>query len=237
MVLLHNTFQIAKCLLLSPETDLFFTLRSNFCCIPLLQTVQSIAFLACYHAANRGHRSLVLVPTNVRVNWEQEFRTWLPAPPNNLPRARGHNGPDDVRWWDSTPDTCLIITYGHFTKLVLAPNTSGGDGAGTSAQGQNQGDGVTLGQMLTQRADLVIADEGHMLKSFKTRLCKAVAQVRTRRRLVLTGTPLQNNLEEMYAMVAWVDDVLGRPVERDLASFRTVRFAWAKYYCYWVVLL
>lgn len=45
-------------------------------------------------------------------------------------------------------------------------------------------------------ADLVVCDEGHLLKNSKTSLSKAVNRIRTLRRIVLTGTPLQNNLNE-----------------------------------------
>lgn len=44
--------------------------------------------------------------------------------------------------------------------------------------------------------DLVVCDEGHLLKNSKTSLSKAVNRLKTLRRIVLTGTPLQNNLNE-----------------------------------------
>jgi len=49
--------------------------------------------------------------------------------------------------------------------------------------------------------DLVVCDEGHVLKNDMTGLSKATNQVKSRRRIVLTGTPLQNNLIECECVI------------------------------------
>ncbi|CAF3972579.1 unnamed protein product [Adineta steineri] len=49
--------------------------------------------------------------------------------------------------------------------------------------------------------DLIVCDEGHMIKNPKSAVTRMVNEVRTLRRIVLTGTPMQNNLKEYYAMI------------------------------------
>ncbi|KAF3003430.1 hypothetical protein E8E13_001503 [Curvularia kusanoi] len=50
----------------------------------------------------------------------------------------------------------------------------------------------------------VVLDEGHKIKSNVTNVSTALKNISSEYRLILTGTPLQNNLTEMWALLAWL---------------------------------
>lgn len=54
--------------------------------------------------------------------------------------------------------------------------------------------------------DLVVLDEAQRIKNWEAKTSRAVKKLRSRYALVLTGTPLENKIEELYSIVAFVDD-------------------------------
>jgi hypothetical protein len=54
--------------------------------------------------------------------------------------------------------------------------------------------------------DLIVLDEAQRIKNWEAKVSRAVKKLRSRFALVLTGTPLENKLEELYSIVAFVDD-------------------------------
>ncbi|MGL4818701.1 MAG: DEAD/DEAH box helicase [Bacilli bacterium] len=54
------------------------------------------------------------------------------------------------------------------------------------------------------KIDCIIADEAHRLKNKDTQTYKAVAKIKAKYRMAASGTPMQNNVEEIYALFDWV---------------------------------
>ena len=53
--------------------------------------------------------------------------------------------------------------------------------------------------------DLIILDEAQRIKNWRTKIAQSVRRVGSRYVFVLTGTPIENNLEELYGLVQFVD--------------------------------
>lgn len=59
--------------------------------------------------------------------------------------------------------------------------------------------------------DCIALDEAHRLKNRSTKLYKAIVQLDSTYKFALTGTPMQNRPDEIFALMSWIDpDVLGK---------------------------
>jgi SWI/SNF-related matrix-associated actin-dependent regulator of chromatin subfamily A member 5 len=160
------------------------------------KTLQTIAFLA-YLRENRGVKGphVVIVPKSVVGNWIREFKMWCPAI-----KAVRMGGTKDERQKFITED--LPMVDGKYKWDVLV----------TSYEG-----------ILRERGKLgkiewkyLIIDEAHRIKNENSSLSKAVRTMNTAFRLLITGTPLQNNLRELWALLNFLmPDIFGDAEQFD----------------------
>lgn len=64
--------------------------------------------------------------------------------------------------------------------------------------------------------DLIILDEAQRIKNWNTKISRAVKSLNIRYRFVLTGTPLENKIEELYSIVQFVDPYVLGPLHSFL---------------------
>jgi len=128
---------------------------------------------------------LIVCPVTLVQNWKKEFRKWLGRDKLGV-MAFGDDG-SRLSMFDGRNFKVMIVGYERLQKI---------------AEDLTRGAGI----------DLVICDEGHRLKTLQNKSAKAIETLNTARRIILSGTPIQNDLTEFFAMVNFVNDgVLGSP--------------------------
>lgn len=70
--------------------------------------------------------------------------------------------------------------------------------------------------------DLIILDEGQRIKNWESKTSQVIKSLRSPFALVLSGTPLENRLEELYTVVSFIDDRRLGPAYRFLHRHRVV---------------
>ncbi len=150
------------------------------------KTVQAIAALA--HLAAQGHTHfLVVCPASVLINWTREIRarSALKAVPLHGPERH-----DAHAEWRSGGG--VAITTFDVLSALPAPHGPAAAGRGSGADGDRP---VLPG--------LLVVDEAHYVKNPATRRARAVAawSRHCERVLFLTGTPMENRVEEFRSLV------------------------------------
>ncbi|KAJ3682438.1 hypothetical protein LUZ60_015011 [Juncus effusus] len=162
------------------------------------KTFQVIAFLyTVMRTVDLGLRSVLIVtPVNVLHNWKIEFKKWQPT---ELKPLRVYLLEDVTRvkrlyllskW--RAKGGILLMGYVSFRNL------SQGKGI------KDRNIAMEIANILHNAADVLVCDEAHLIKNRMAETTQALKQVRTQRRIALTGSPLQNNLMEYYCMVDFV---------------------------------
>ncbi|ERM97150.1 protein CHROMATIN REMODELING 25 isoform X1 [Amborella trichopoda] len=164
------------------------------------KTLQSITLL--YTLLRQGFdgkaiakRAMIVTPTSLVSNWESEIVKWLEGRVPLIALCETARA-DVVSGIDSflsphSPSQVLIISYEtfrmHSSKFCK-----------------------------TGCCDLLICDEAHRLKNENTLTNRALASLPCSRRILLSGTPMQNDLEEFFSMVNFTNPgILG-----DATTFR-----------------
>ncbi|KAL5199384.1 hypothetical protein ABZP36_020587 [Zizania latifolia] len=143
------------------------------------KTVQVISLL-CYLMEAKNDRGpfLVVVPSSVLPGWESELNFWAPSI-NKIAYA----GPPEER----RKLFKEMITHQKFNVLLT-----------TYEYLMNKHDRPKLSKI---QWHYIIIDEGHRIKNASCKLNADLKHYRSSHRLLLTGTPLQNNLEELWALL------------------------------------
>lgn len=124
-------------------------------------------------------KALIVCPVSLIRNWKREFKKWLGSDRLGVLEFDDQNS--RLNNFDGKAYQVMIIGYERLR---------------TVAEDLAKGPPI----------DIVVCDEGHRLKTMKNKNAQAIESLNTRRRIILSGTPIQNDLGEFYAMVNFVND-------------------------------
>lgn len=129
---------------------------------------------------------LVVAPLATLPNWVREFQKWLPG----KPVIRYHGAAADREEMMKGPLNPKEKRDKKFPVIITSFETSIRDQKKLSKLGPFA---------------YVIVDEGHRLKNHRCMLIRSLKQLDASNRLLLTGTPIQNTLDELWALLNFVN--------------------------------
>lgn len=159
-----------------------------------IQTISLITYLI--DKKNEPGPFLVVVPLSTLTNWVSEFEKWAPSVVKIVykgPPNQRRQHQQQIRWGNFQ---VLLTTYEFIIK-----------------------DRPILSKIKWVH---MIVDEGHRMKNANSKLSSTITQYYTTRyRLILTGTPLQNNLPELWALLNFVLPTIFKSVKSFDEWFNT----------------
>uniref|UniRef100_A0A8C1WX91 Chromodomain helicase DNA binding protein 5 n=1 Tax=Cyprinus carpio TaxID=7962 RepID=A0A8C1WX91_CYPCA len=170
------------------------------------KTVQTIVFL--YSLYKEGHSKgpfLVSAPLSTIINWEREFEMWAPdfyvVTYTGDKDSRAVIRENEFTFEDSTKDTpikfhVLLTSY----ELITI-------------------DQAVLGSIAWA---CLVVDEAHRLKNNQSKFFRILNGYRIYYKLLLTGTPLQNNLEELFHLLNFLTPERFNNLEGFLEEFADI---------------
>ncbi|EIW63409.1 uncharacterized protein TRAVEDRAFT_161700 [Trametes versicolor FP-101664 SS1] len=168
------------------------------------KTVQVISFFA--HLKERGREGphLIVVPSSTLENWCREFQKFA-GDSMNVETYYADKG-DRPKLRDMLNNNVATRKPGGWNVLITTYNLA-------------QGDDHDRKFFRRIEWDTCVFDEGHVLKNFQSQRYQALLKYKSRWRLLLTGTPLQNNLQELVSLMNFI---LPDQFADDLDSLRAV---------------
>ncbi len=149
------------------------------------KTIQGIAAAALLHRMGKATRCLVVTPASLKSEWEEQIAKFTHLP-------------------------CEVIYGGRRDRVAAYQNPS----AFFTIVNYEQVRSDTLDINAAFKADIVILDEAQRIKNWASKTARAIKRLESRYAFVLTGTPIENRIDELYSIIEFLNPSIFGPLFR-----------------------
>jgi superfamily II DNA or RNA helicase len=153
------------------------------------KTIQAIAACALLKRLGRAVRVLVVTPASLKGEWEEQIRQFT-----DLPTRLVYGGLAARREAYEAGTFFTVVNYEQMIRDALEVNTR-------------------------FRPDVVVLDEAQRIKNWNTKTTQAVKRLKSRYAFILTGTPIENRIDELYSLMDFLEPRLLGPLFRFNREF------------------
>lgn len=174
------------------------------------KTRLAIVFIQTYMKVFPDCRPVIIAPRGMLFAWDEEFKKWNVDVPFHILNTTDYTGKEDR-------DICKLIKKEHrtekLTRLVKLLSWNKGHGIlgisyGLYTKLTSEKPGCTeenkVRSILLDNPGLLVLDEGHTPRNERSVMWKTLGNVKTEKRIILSGTPFQNNFLELYNILCLV---------------------------------
>lgn len=155
------------------------------------KTVQTLTFFQHYMNTHPGAKYMVVCPTTLMYNWENEIKKFTPELTHII-----HHGPKrNINPTTYTDFNIIITTYGTMRSDIKA--------------------------FKEIEFDYIVLDESQSIKNPQSQVAKASLLLNSKNRLALSGTPVQNNTFDLYAQMNFLNPGMLGSREFFMSEFAT----------------
>ncbi|MGO8675946.1 MAG: DEAD/DEAH box helicase [Limisphaerales bacterium] len=153
------------------------------------KTIQAIAACALLHRLNQANRVLVVTPASLKTEWEEQIQRFTTLPCQLVFGGRAVR----LKAYEAAPFFTLV----NYEQMLA--------------------DSLEVNQRL--QPDIIVLDEAQRIKNWSAKTTQAVKRLRSRYAFVLTGTPIENRIDEIHSLMDFLEPSVLGPLFRFNREF------------------
>src|SRR5665213_593802 len=156
------------------------------------KTIQAIAACALLHRLGQARRVLVVTPASLKTEWEEQIRRFTTLDYQLVFGGKVRR----LKAYDQSSATPFFTIVNYEQMVADTPEVNA-----------------------RLAPDVVVLDEAQRIKNWSTKTAQAIKRLRSRYAFVLTGTPIENRIDELHSLMDFLNPAVLGPLFRFNRDF------------------